>query len=277
MIDAKKLFDRFLGASGSQPMPGQATYRQGQQDAGASPWGQQGTMPSPPGAGTAPGPSSGSSGFLGQARDALNGMGGVGGFAGGAAAGGLVGVLLGGKAKKLGGGLVSHGGAAALGALAHHAYQKWQGGRTADSAPPIATSPATAPLPAPSAALPAPGGEAFELSLIRAMIGAAKVDGHIDSAEQARIFDQVEKAGLDAEAKGFVFDALHRPVGLSEIAATAATPEQAAELYLVSRLVLDTDQAAERAYLQALAYRLNLPDGLVAELERQVSGITVAS
>lgn len=264
MINAKQLFDRFLGAGGASP-DGQAQ---------ASPWGQQGAMPTPPGGGGAP--SGGAGGFLGQAKDALNGMGGVGGFAGGAAAGGLLGMLLGGKAKRLGGGLLTHGGAAALGALAHHGYQKWQANQAnqaTGAAPPAYVPPAA---PASPAALPAPA-EDFELSLIRAMIGAAKVDGHIDAQEQARIFEQVEKAGLDAEAKGFVFDALHRPVGLSEIAAAATTPERASQLYLVSRLALDPDQPAERSYLEALAHRLKLPPGLTAELEREIVSLAPQS
>ena len=71
------------------------------------------------------------------------------------------------------------------------------------------------------------------------MIGAAKADGHVDAAEQARLFEQVDRLGLDAEAKGFVFDALGKPVDLAELASAAATPEQAAELYLASRLAID--------------------------------------
>jgi uncharacterized membrane protein YebE (DUF533 family) len=119
-------------------------------------------------------------------------------------------------------------------------------------------------------AIPAAGGEPFELSLIRAMIGAARADGHIDVDERNRIFEQVEKAGLDAEAKAFVFDSLNAPIGVTEVAAAARTPEQASEIYLVSRLAVNPDELAERAYLQALAHRLNLPDGLVAHLDRQV-------
>src|SRR6185437_12183339 len=120
------------------------------------------------------------------------------------------------------------------------------------------------------AAAPAADGQAFELVLVRAMIAAAKADGHIDATEQRRIFQHVEGQGLDAEAKAFVFDALSAPVGVTEIAAAARTPEQAAELYLASRVAIDPDQPAERAYLDALAHRLSLPPGLAAHLDRQV-------
>jgi uncharacterized membrane protein YebE (DUF533 family) len=240
MIDAQALLNRFLG---SGTAPGQAlpaaTESSGLNSAG---------------------------GLATAARQVL-GQGGVGGLAGAAAAGGLLSLLVG-KKKGKGGGMLSHGGAALLGALADRAFQNWQAGR----------QPAAAPAPAPNAvadarflpaAAPAADGQPFELALIRAMIGAARADGHIDAEERRRIFTQVGQAGLDAEAKGFVFDALDAPIGVAEVAAAATTPEQASELYLVSRLAVDPDDPAERAYLEALAHRLKLPGELVAHLDRQ--------
>ena len=210
----------------------------------------------------------------GFAKDKMSGMGGLGGFAGGAASGGLVALLLGSKkVRKMAGGVVGYGGAAALGALALKAYQNYQDGKSITGAP--------RPTPAelqytPALALPtaAPGadGQPFELALIRAMIGAAKADGHVDAQEQKLVFEQVEKLGLDAEAKAFVFDALSGPADLTGIAGSAASPEQASELYLVSRLAIDPDHPAERAYLEALAHRLKLPPDLIAHLERQAEG-----
>ncbi|HEV7267084.1 MAG TPA: DUF533 domain-containing protein [Falsiroseomonas sp.] len=253
MIDAKALLERFLGApgtSGQNPNAGPPA---------ASPWGAQ-----PPAAtrgGGAP------LDLGGTAQQVLGRMGGAGGVA---AAGGLLAVLLSGKARKRGGGLLSHGGAAVLGALAHRAWQNWQAGQAPASAPVAGPQDAAAVdarfLPG---ATPAAGAEPFELALIRAMIGAARADGHIDATERARIFEQVEKAGLDAEAKGFVFDTIDAPIGVREVAAAARTQEQAAELYLASRLAVDPDEPAERAYLQALAHRLQLPADLVAHLDRQ--------
>jgi uncharacterized membrane protein YebE (DUF533 family) len=253
MIDAKSLLERFLGP-----------------DAGAgrapSPWGGQSPLQPQAGSG---------GGIADMARQALRRgtSGGMGGFAGGAAAGGLLGLLLGGKKS---GGLLSHGGAAMLGALAHRAWQNHQAGQAPATAPPATAPPATPQDAAavdqrflPGAA-PAAGGEPFELALVRAMIGAARADGHIDAEERGRIFDQVEKAGLDPEAKAFVFDTLDAPIGVTEVAAAARTPEQASELYLVSRMAMNPDHPAERAYLQALAHRLRLPPGLVAHLDRQI-------
>jgi uncharacterized membrane protein YebE (DUF533 family) len=206
-----------------------------------------------------------------KAKQAMDRMGGLGGFAGGAAAGGLLTLLLGNKkARKMAGGMVGYGGAAALGALAYKAYENWRQGQNAASAP-VATpseiqqaDPAFLP-----AASRAANGQPFELALVRAMIGAAKADGHVDGAEQKLLFEQVEKLDLDAEAKAFVFDALAEPIDIGDIAAAAQSEKQAAELYLASRLAIDPDQAAEKAYLEALAHRLKLPAELVSHLDRQ--------
>jgi len=211
-----------------------------------------------------------------SAKQQLDGMG-LGGFGGGALAGGVLGLLLGGKKlQKMAKGAVGYGGAAVVGAMAYKAYENWQQGKAATTAP--ATTQAdlayVAPRFLPEAA-PAADGQPFQLLLIRAMIGAAKADGHIDAQEQTMLFQQVEKLGLDAESKAFVFDALTQPVDIAGIAAGVNGIEQATEVYLVSRIAIDVDQAAERAYLQALAHKLNLPVELVAHLDHQVDvGIT---
>ncbi len=218
---------------------------------------------------------------------------GLGGVAGGLAAGGLLGVLIGNKKArkkvgKLAGGVVGYGAAAGLGALAYRAYQNWQTGQQAPQAAPAGSA---APAPAaPAAALPteappagskflpatapATDGQPFELALVSAMIAAANADGHIDQEEQSFIFEKVGELPLDAEDKGFVFDALANPPSLQDIAGMAQGPEQAAELYLASRLAIDPDHPMERAYLEALASRLSLPADLVAHLESQVAAAT---
>jgi uncharacterized membrane protein YebE (DUF533 family) len=209
-----------------------------------------------------------------QAEQKLNQAGGVKSFAGGAVAGTLLGMMLGGKRKR-GGGLLGYGGAAVLGALAHKAYESYQRGQApqAVAVPTPAELSRVAPELLPHAQ-PAAGGGAFELVLIRGMIAAAKADGHVDAEEQRRLFGEVERMGLDAEAKAFVFDALAQPANPSRLAAEVATQEQAAELYLASRLAIDPDQPAERAYLDALAARLELPSELRAHLDQQADSAT---
>lgn len=209
----------------------------------------------------------------GSAKQQADSMG-LGGFGGGAVVGGLLGLLMGGKKmKRMAGGAVGYGGAAAAGALAYKAYQNWQQGKAAPTAP-VATPADFGQVE--RAFLPeanqAADGQPFQLALVNAMIGAAKADGHIDAEERRSLFEKVEKLGLDASSKAFVFDALSSPVDLTAIAASARSVEQATELYLVSRMAIDVDHPAERAYLEALSHRLNLPAELVAHLDRQVEG-----
>lgn len=208
-------------------------------------------------------------------------------FAAGAATGGLIGMLLGSKkAKKIGGNLLGYGGAAVLGGLAFKAWQNYQAKQSGTSAPaaPRGSVPSSTPavLPAPSDSPFDPNhgtstdGRPFALALVRAMIAAAKSDGHIDATEQTQLFARIEELQLDAEAKAFVFDELGRPTNLDAIAALPRGPEQAAEIWLASRLAIDPDDVREKAYISALAAKLNLPSELQAQLEEQVSAVTRA-
>lgn len=221
-------------------------------------------------------------GFAGAA-DLLGGMDRqrTGSFAAGAATGGLLGLLLGSKKiRKVGGGLLGYGGAAVLGSLAYKAWQTYQ---MKQGGPALATD---SGLPGPTAFPPAPSesavdpgqqtatdGRPFALALIRAMIAAVKADGHIDAKEQSVLQARIEAMALDAEAKAFVFDELARPTDLDALAALPRGPEQAAELWLVSRLVCDADDPSEQAHLSSLAAKLNLPAGLMIQLEESAAGV----
>ncbi len=221
--------------------------------------------------------------FLGSGQNTSQGQAGMGGmgqggagkgsFVKGAAAGGILGLLVGNKKmRKMAGGMIGYGGAAAAGALAYKAYQNWQQGKQVATAP--VASPADMnnvdPKFLPNADH-SPASQNFSLTLITAMIAAAKADGHIDAQEQSAIFEQVEKMVLDAESKGFVFDALRKPVDLDALVAATQGIEQASEVYLVSRAAIDVDHPAERAYLEVLAHRLQLPAELVAHLDHQLA------
>jgi uncharacterized membrane protein YebE (DUF533 family) len=183
------------------------------------------------------------------------------GFAGGAVAGGLLGMLLGGGGRRrgFGGGI----GTAALGALALAAYQNYQRQQQGGVTP----APANVGALALPHSQPGADGNPFELTLVRAMVGAAKADGHIDAAEQRRLFAEVERLGLDSDAKAYVFDLLTRDIDLHGLVAAVDTPEQGAELYLAARLAIDPDEPAERAYLDALAAGLRMPAELRSSLD----------
>jgi uncharacterized membrane protein YebE (DUF533 family) len=183
-------------------------------------------------------------------------------FAGGAVTGGLLGLLLGSKkARKMAGGALGYGGAAVIGALAMRAYENYRQQSAS------AASPAPDAMPALPHMRPAADGSPFELTLVRAMVGAAKADGHMDAAEQRKVFAEVERLDLDAEAKAYVFDLLGEEIDLASLASAVATPEQGAELYLAARLAIDPDEPGERAFLDALASRLRIAPELRAQLE----------
>ncbi|MCH9669881.1 MAG: tellurite resistance TerB family protein, partial [Gammaproteobacteria bacterium] len=60
-----------------------------------------------------------------------------------------------------------------------------------------------------------------------------------------------------------------RPADAKAVAKGADSPAAAAEIYLLSLLVIDEVNPEERAYLQTLATELGLSPALVAELEKQ--------
>ncbi|MEL7524814.1 MAG: tellurite resistance TerB family protein [Pseudomonadota bacterium] len=240
MFDAKSLLDQFLGGQSGNQYGGQGGAQRG-----------------------------GSGDLLSQGKDFLSSQG------GGLALGGLAGLMLGSKSgRKIGKKAVTYGGLALVAGLAYKAYQGHQA-KQQNAPRPQYPQDEPIPLEAPrgTAFDPAqqPGGEnAFAVALLTAMVSAAKADGHIDREEQDRIFAKIDEAGLDSESKAFLMDELRSPLDLDKVVASATCPETAAEIYAASRLAIDPDHPAERAYLQMLAARLGLEQGLIDEIELAV-------
>ena len=105
------------------------------------------------------------------------------------------------------------------------------------------------------------------------MIAAAKADGHIDAAEQKRIFAKLDEAQMDSEAKAFLMDELRKPLDIDAIVKLATTQELAVEIYTASCMAIDPDDAAEQAYLAMLAARLKLMPELKAAIEKEVAAL----
>ena len=159
------------------------------------------------------------------------------------------------------GSLAKAGAVAALGGLAYKAWQNHQSQQGN-----------TAPVDQDRFVPPAQAGHQHEelgKTLTRAMIAATKADGQIDGAEKEAIFKKLETMPLSAEEKAFVFDELSSPLDINAVASRADTPEHAAEIYAASLFAITADTAAERAYLEALAFKLKLDPGLVAEIHKQ--------
>jgi uncharacterized membrane protein YebE (DUF533 family) len=107
--------------------------------------------------------------------------------------------------------------------------------------------------------------------MLKAMLSAARADGHIDERERGLV--EVRLQGLDAEPalRARIDAELQRPVDPAEVAAGVDGPAQAAEVYLASLVVCDATSTMERAYLDALAGALCLPPELKGELERRAA------
>lgn len=191
----------------------------------------------------------------------------LGKYATGAAAGGALGLLLGSKrGRGLGGSAIKYGTVAALGALAWNAYREWEAKQ-----PPKTAAPAAAPVAAAFAQLPAPAQEDHAWAMLRAMIAAAKSDGHLDDRERGLVEAEMHRLAADPALRARVDAELRRPVEPADVAAGISSPEQAAEVYLASLVVCDSTTTMERAYLDALAAALKLPASLKADLEARAA------
>ncbi|QIZ76110.1 tellurite resistance TerB family protein [Ferrimonas lipolytica] len=193
------------------------------------------------------------------------------GLASGAIGGTLMGMLMGSKkGRKMGKGVAKVGGAAALGALALKAFQSYQQSQssqpTAAQTQPAATTPTSATV----AQLQAPD-EIASKQILKAMIGAAKADGHVDEQERQKLQAAVQQAGASASVAQFVDAELAKPLDPADVAAGVNSPELAAELYLVSTLMVDDQSFMEKSYLQELARQLNIAPELAQQLELQAA------
>lgn len=195
------------------------------------------------------------------------------------ATGAIAAVLLGtGSGRAITGTALKAGGLAAIAGLAYKAYQNYQSGQQPQvpqqgQAEPVLLPP---PTDTPFDPAQAPQGEnEFALTLVRAMVSAARADGHIDDAERVRIGDRLSLTGIDSEAGAFLSAELARPVDLDALVAAAQTDAQKVELYTASRLAIEPETRAERGYLDMLAGRLKLPDALVDHVEATVSAAKV--
>jgi uncharacterized membrane protein YebE (DUF533 family) len=175
----------------------------------------------------------------------------------GAAVGGVLALMLGTKAgRRVTGAAVKYGSLAALGTVAFKAYQDWQSnsGDTAVAGEPVGN-------------LTSDAMKTRSEKIIRAMIAASKADGHIDGDEMSNIKKQIEEFGLDDDFARMLQAELDSPLSAKEIASTADTPSTAAEMYLASLLVVDSDNEPERNYLGELAHELGLSDDLTHQIK----------
>jgi uncharacterized membrane protein YebE (DUF533 family) len=119
------------------------------------------------------------------------------------------------------------------------------------------------PAPEPE---PATIDDAHAMLLIRAMIAAANADGEITPDERQRITSKLDQAGAGADERAVLERELANPRSVDQIVREVHDQETAEQVYLASRIAMNPDTAAERAYLDFLAARLEIPPERLNEL-----------
>jgi len=208
---------------------------------------------------------SGSGDFAQMARDFLTkeqagGMSGakIGGI--GAAAGAVFGGGIGGAVK---GGAMALLGTLALKAWRDHQAQQ-QGTAAADTEPT-------------QDEIQALTGSQTERLVLRAMIGAAQVDGHVDDAEMEKILGRMHDDEVTEEERRAAREEVQRPVDVEGLGAQVSRPEVAMEVYLGALMAVDIDSEAERDYFRRLAKALRLDAEVISRLHRMTGAPTVES
>ena len=197
----------------------------------------------------------------GESRDAkLDGM------KKGAMAAGVLALLLGtGAGRRVTGSAIKIGSLAAIGGLGWKAYQNWMNDKNnAEEA--IKETAAKAKV-VPINKLNEEDANKRSLVLLKAMVAAAKADGHVNNKEVAAIDEQLKKLDLSGDVEKLLKDEINRPLDVKEVAALAEDQAMAAEIYLVSAVITDKENSMEQDYLQKLADAMELPSALVAQLQ----------
>ncbi len=157
-----------------------------------------------------------------------------------------------------------------LGGVAMAAYEHFVGGKKGAGAPPPPPS-ATPPPPPPPPPDAGPRGEAQVLTLIAAMVAAAKADGRVDEDEKGRLLARLEEVGAGEAERAYLAAELERPLDLDALVARVEGPVQAAEVYAASVAAIEADTIAEQGYLALLAARLGLPADLIRDIHARVA------
>jgi uncharacterized membrane protein YebE (DUF533 family) len=111
------------------------------------------------------------------------------------------------------------------------------------------------------------------LSVIRAMVSAAKADEKMDDAEMKKIIDNIEATGISSEEKSILMREFANNHDASTIAQGVKKPEEAAEVYLAALLVCDSQCENEKIFLNKLATSLNLDSNFTNSLQNELLAI----
>ncbi len=177
--------------------------------------------------------------------------GGMGEVLGPAVLGGLISAILPGKS----GGMLRVGGSTALATMLWNKYK--------DRVRPAQAAPA-ASVPAADGADdffggPGAGPNPALARIIRAMVFAAKSDGHIDENEKRAINSRLSQLGSGPELAKIASAAVNEPLDPALVAAGVSGPEEAMSIFIASCSVIELDHFMENSYIDALAQALGIP------------------
>lgn len=169
---------------------------------------------------------------------------------GGAAAIGILSMILG---KRGGANLAKLGSLAALGSLAYQAYQSYQAkqNQAVENTNLFAVE----------------NSDDVSKIILQAMIAAAAADGAITSDEAESI---AAEAGNDPELQQWLQQEINQPATVAEIAQQVGRNQAlASQVYLAARMVCKDLERKEIIFLANLAEALGLNEQFVEELEKQ--------
>lgn len=245
-----------------------------------------------PGAVKNQGAGNSSGGTMDNLFDSLKGSvpGGVGGLLGAGALGGILGALLssggvGKTVRKLGEGALVVGGTAAAAGFAWKLYQKWSqnGQNTPTSAPSPMSTPNTTGTFGTAPATPVrtepilTGHDPVALLVLEAMVFSARADGHMDDMERNAVHSAMQHLFPGTDVAAHIDSMMHCPLDPERLAQRVTNPEQARDLYRLSRMVIIADHSMERAYLDALASALHIQKTEQNALDEEVAALQAAS
>lgn len=226
------------------------------------------------------------------------------GMLGAAGVGGLLGALFGGSKgiQRTAKNAAVIGGSAALAALAYKMYQNWSQGKQAPQgqapqgygAPGYNAGQGYGSAPgygAPGYGAPSGGFGGAQSDnpfadynaqqapamlsndtgklVLKAMVFAARADGHIDPSEQEVILSTAKNVTNDPNFNQLIRDYLNEPLDPKSLAAQVSSREQALDLYRLSAAAIVADNQAEQNYLNALASALGLDGSTKLQLDQE--------
>jgi len=177
--------------------------------------------------------------------------------------GALVGAILGGGSKSAKG-AIGGGALALLGSIALQALSaSQQKGKPAEIGP---AEQLAAGLREPENAHEEKQAEAIIDLTVKAMINAAKADGHIDEDEMQKIVGELQEDGITEAEREYLLSEVRKPMCTEEIVRAVPNRQVAAQVYTASLLAIEVDTPAEKEYLQTLARNLNLDSRVVNQI-----------